>query len=434
MSQIKECIQSLAQFLTATLGEKVHVSAETFRQAKFDRPEVTRPLWFLLYQLLNYPGTCEEPTSTEIQLTDDVVVTSVKTCLYLHGYRSPEFLALPSSMEHGSRELLLAFGWLTAATDTIHRLSQPPNHLLAENTDYVHKVVRGQSTPPEKPAHSKTDLCRLPEPDRVTVWLLGKLRLALRSLHAACLERTVLTHKIHMYTSGHSLVPGRTHLSPRDVYLLRHVNHVDKYLSELEREVRRQEALLRWTTNQDIFWQWMESVLDSKLSSGHHTQVSKDISKGSSLCDLTQTLDTLSLDLLSHMEGVEDHLHNIDQTWKAKREQNSTLTTLSISEDQRLITETTLMDSMEYRGKKKHPVPTQLILAQKESKEKRPKKSTVSEEKTEEVEECIKRWSDLVDGYKWELECMRDRHKEELSKITHSLDEVICIPPMAVKF
>ncbi|XP_066279786.1 tubulin epsilon and delta complex protein 1-like [Branchiostoma lanceolatum] len=434
MSQIKDCIQSLAQFLTATLDEQVHVSAETFRQAKFDRPEVTRPLWFLLYRLLQYPGTGEETMSTDRQLTQDVVVTSVKTCLYLRGYQSPEFLALPTSMDHGSRELLLAFGWLTAATDVIKTLSQPPTHLLTENTDYVPKVVKGQSTPTEETAHKKYDLSSLTEPDRVAVWLLGKLRLALRSLHAASLERTVLTHKIHRYTSGQSLVPGRTHLSPRDVYLLRHVNHVDKHLSELEKEVRRQEALLRWTTNQEIFWQWMESVLDSKLSSGHHPQVSDDVSERSSLHDLTQTLDALSLDILSHMKDVEDHLRTTNQTWKAKRGQNPTHTSLEVSADQRLTTEASLMYSMEYRGRNKPPVPTQLILAQKDSKERRTKKPAVPEENTEEAEECTRRWSELVDRYKWELERLRDSHKEELTKLTRSLDEVICIPPMVVKF
>ncbi|XP_078673979.1 uncharacterized protein LOC144912506 isoform X2 [Branchiostoma floridae x Branchiostoma belcheri] len=399
----------------------------------------TRPLWFLMYHLLKYPGTYEQMT-TDRQLTDAVVVTSVKTCLYLHGYRSPEFLSLPTSMDHGSRELLLAFGWLTAATDTINTLSQPPTHLWAENTVYAHKikvprnVVRGKSVPTDETAHRKTDPSRLTEPDRVTVWLLGKLRLALRSLHAACLEKSVLTHKIHRYTSGQSLVPGRTHLSPRDVYLLRHVNHVDKYLSELEREVRRQEALLRWTTNQDIFWQWMESVLDSKLSSGHHTLVSEEVTEGSSLHDLTQTLHTLSLDLLSQLEDVEDHLCTTNKTWKEKRRQNSSHTSLEVSEDHRLATEANLMHSMEYKGRSKDPVPTQLTLAQKESKEKRTKKPAVPEEKTVEVEECVRRWSEVVDGYTWELERVRDRHKEELAKLTRSLDEVICIPPMVVKF
>ncbi|XP_037762246.1 tubulin epsilon and delta complex protein 1 isoform X4 [Chelonia mydas] len=91
---------------------------ETFRLAKFDRPEASLQIWRLLYSLLKqiHDGGCTELDTIGTQ------IRFVKSVLWYHGYGRPEFYQLPSDGSQGSRELLLAFSWLLNRISLLEQL------------------------------------------------------------------------------------------------------------------------------------------------------------------------------------------------------------------------------------------------------------------------------------------------------------------------
>ncbi|XP_043376396.1 tubulin epsilon and delta complex protein 1 isoform X4 [Dermochelys coriacea] len=91
---------------------------ETFRLAKFDRPEASLQIWRLLYSLLKQ---IHDGGWTELD-TIGAQIRFVKSVLRYHGYGRPEFYQLPSDGSQGSRELLLAFSWLLIRISLLEQL------------------------------------------------------------------------------------------------------------------------------------------------------------------------------------------------------------------------------------------------------------------------------------------------------------------------
>ncbi|TFJ98214.1 chemokine-like receptor 1 [Platysternon megacephalum] len=190
---------------------------ETFRLAKFDRPEASLQIWRLLYSLLKqiHDGGWTEPDIIGTQ------IRFVKSVLRYHGYGRPEFYQLPSDGSQGSRELLLAFSWL------LNRIS------LLERLLTVNRVKIGDEasvcTCEDNLSNSwkdRTEIALEPylkrEVDiRYLQWLTGRLRFQWRSLHVDCQEQCKLLHKIHSYTSGCHMDQTIGHFSVTETDLIR---------------------------------------------------------------------------------------------------------------------------------------------------------------------------------------------------------------------
>ncbi|PSN50767.1 hypothetical protein C0J52_05963 [Blattella germanica] len=103
MTDVKSVIALLCKHLK--LSFNVNIRPEHFRLSKFDKTEDNSvcQMWEILYKI------CKELLE---HLIEDDVVTTVKMCFAMLGYRCLDFYCLPPDMSNGSRELLLALGWL----------------------------------------------------------------------------------------------------------------------------------------------------------------------------------------------------------------------------------------------------------------------------------------------------------------------------------
>ncbi|XP_067563391.1 tubulin epsilon and delta complex protein 1 isoform X8 [Pseudorca crassidens] len=210
---LPEAIAALSQTLPAG------PSPETFRRAKFDRPEAAPALWRLLFRVLS-PQLADGASAS---FSPEAQVRSVKLALRTQGYPRRALAQLPDDGSQGGRELLLALAWLLARGPL-------PERLLTQN-----RVQLGDEMPvcecealasPGPPAPSvEADGC---VDIRHLQWLMGKLRFRWRNLMASQQEQCALLGKL---------------------------------LRRLERENARLQAALEWRRRELVFWRWMDTVL-----------------------------------------------------------------------------------------------------------------------------------------------------------------------------
>ncbi|XP_026976617.1 tubulin epsilon and delta complex protein 1 isoform X4 [Sagmatias obliquidens] len=210
---LPEAIAALSQTLPAG------PSPETFRRAKFDRPEAAPALWRLLFRVLS-PQLADGASAL---FSPEAQVRSVKLALRTQGYPRRALAQLPDDGSQGGRELLLALAWLLARGPL-------PERLLTQN-----RVQLGDEMPvcecealasPGPPAPSvEADGC---VDIRHLQWLMGKLRFRWRNLMASQQEQCALLGKL---------------------------------LRRLERENARLQAALEWRRRELVFWRWMDTVL-----------------------------------------------------------------------------------------------------------------------------------------------------------------------------
>ncbi|KAJ8780187.1 hypothetical protein J1605_011790 [Eschrichtius robustus] len=242
---LPEAIAALSQTLPAG------PSPETFRRAKFDRPEAAPAFWRLLFCVLSpqLPDGASAPFSPEAQ------VRSVKLALRTQGYPRRALAQLPDDGSQGGRELLLALAWLLAREPL-------PERLLAQNRvqlgDEMHVCECEALASPGPPAPSvEADGC---VDIRHLQWLMGKLRFRWRNLMASQQEQCALLGKIHSYTRGCHSDRSLGHLSVTETELLRDPEGGRQLLRRLQRENARLQAALEWRRRELVFWQWMMSV------------------------------------------------------------------------------------------------------------------------------------------------------------------------------
>ncbi|XP_059999444.1 tubulin epsilon and delta complex protein 1 isoform X1 [Lagenorhynchus albirostris] len=243
---LPEAIAALSQTLPAG------PSPETFRRAKFDRPEAAPALWRLLFRVLS-PQLADGVSAS---FSPEAQVRSVKLALLTQGYPRRALAQLPDDGSQGGRELLLALAWLLARGPL-------PERLLIQN-----RVQLGDEMPvcecealasPGPPAPSvEADGC---VDIRHLQWLMGKLRFRWRNLMASQQEQCALLGKIHSYTRGCHSDRSLGHLSVTETELLRDPEGGRQLLRRLERENARLQAALEWRRRELVFWRWMDTVL-----------------------------------------------------------------------------------------------------------------------------------------------------------------------------
>uniref|UniRef100_A0A8C3SD43 Tubulin epsilon and delta complex 1 n=1 Tax=Chelydra serpentina TaxID=8475 RepID=A0A8C3SD43_CHESE len=205
---------------------------ETFRLAKFNRPEAVRA---------GEAGT-DPPDGYCTQ------IRFVKSVLRYHGYGRPEFYQLPSDGSQGSRELLLAFSWLLNRINLLEQLLTA-NRVKIGDEASVCTVSRFFCL--SSPSH------QLDVDVRYLQWLNGRLRFKWRSLHVDRQEQCKLLHKIHSYTSGCHMDQTIGHFSVTETDLIRQPDSYKQLLQLLESETSRLEAFLEWKQLEPVYWHWM---------------------------------------------------------------------------------------------------------------------------------------------------------------------------------
>ncbi|XP_036699962.1 tubulin epsilon and delta complex protein 1 isoform X3 [Balaenoptera musculus] len=245
---LPEAIAALSQTLPAG------PSPETFRRAKFDRPEAAPAFWRLLFCVLSP----QLPDGASASFSPEAQVRSVKLALRTQGYPRRALAQLPDDGSQGGRELLLALAWLLAREPL-------PERLLAQNRvqlgDEMHVCECEALASPGPPAPSvEADGC---VDIRHLQWLMGKLRFRWRNLMASQQEQCALLGKIHSYTRGCHSDRSLGHLSVTETELLRDPEGGRQLLRRLQRENARLQAALEWRRRELVFWQWMDTVLDA---------------------------------------------------------------------------------------------------------------------------------------------------------------------------
>uniref|UniRef100_A0A2K6T281 Tubulin epsilon and delta complex 1 n=1 Tax=Saimiri boliviensis boliviensis TaxID=39432 RepID=A0A2K6T281_SAIBB len=288
-------------------------SPEIFRRAKFDRPEATPALWQLLFRVLA-PLPLDNPLAS---LAPEVQARLVKSALRSQGYPRLALAQLPEDGSQGSRELLLALSWLLARGPVPEQMLAQTRVPLGDEMTVCQCEALASPGPPAPQVRAED-----PVDVRYVQWLMGKLRFRWRQLVSSQQEQCTLLSKIHLYTSGCHGDQSLGHLSVAEAEMLRDpeggqqvrgfwsgnpqnldlaylkglhfsctpgmgprtfwkdlwlvceqpglllgdwslLSPLRALLRTLECENRRLEAVLTWRRTELVFWQWMDTVLDT---------------------------------------------------------------------------------------------------------------------------------------------------------------------------
>ncbi|KAJ8341885.1 hypothetical protein SKAU_G00341760 [Synaphobranchus kaupii] len=264
--KIKEVIGSLCKLLSA-LGVDSVPGTDTFRRAKFNKGDAVEDLWRLLYSLLSkavlWGCACQATKKHDI----GAQARLVSAVLWQFGYGAP-WLAQTRGEdgwgeEVGSRDLLLALGWVISSgslletllgeqaggLETLTSLPEvsdcwPGVEIPAGTERGAGQCGRGLTGKGER----EGDLRRLQ-------WEQGKLRLLWRGLQAAQAERARLLHQVLSSTSG-----------PSDTHPAAGCTGHSKELARSQTDIQVLDIYLDWKLMEPLFWCWMDSVIDTELA------------------------------------------------------------------------------------------------------------------------------------------------------------------------
>nr|XP_048718385.1 tubulin epsilon and delta complex protein 1 isoform X2 [Caretta caretta] len=390
---------------------------ETFRLAKFDRPEASLQIWRLLYSLLKQ---IHDGGWTELD-TIGTQIRFVKSVLWYHGYGRPEFYQLPSDGSQGSRELLLAFSWLLNRISLLEQLLTV-NRVKIRDEASVCTCEDNLSNSWKDRTEIALEPCLKREVDvRYLQWLNGRLRFQWRSLHVESQEQCKLLHKIHSYTSGCHMDQTIGHFSVTETDLIR---QPDSYKQE--------------------------TVLDT-LSEDANTFKSEDVCKekntlpNANLCchiasNIIGEIDKLTKDLVTLYDGLHELVTCKKSAWyeKVKSRQRTLPDEREFCAAVRTITEAVklkLSDLKYHCAHKKNGMhgPYRLVFKEKRSANKTGFLSSVSKEPITNVvnaTEVISKLQMEEATLKRELKQLQEECRHKLDEIAEGLVGVICIPPM----
>ncbi|XP_041351646.1 tubulin epsilon and delta complex protein 1-like [Gigantopelta aegis] len=330
-TQVRETIELLSTILVENGTSLVH--AEHFRLAKFDKNDAVPVLWRLLFELLyfcQFGGIDLAAIQARSYLSTEERCVYVKRGLQERGYLSRVFASLPNDASAGSRELLLAFAWLFCTEDITDKFMNKCTSPLEEDVHFLHQdQLSSIESSVAKPSVQRS----ISDPGssvRNLLMLNGKLRLNLRRLYALQQEEARLTYKVHNATSGVSLSPELNHLTLTEVHLLRHPEKLKKMLFLLEKDNERLEHLLSWKEQEDVFWTWMDSVLQLKKKEATNAP-SVDKSDETSLVYLTvmpsikQDIQHCRQQLIDAILSYESIIEGLEDLWHSKKFEVSSL-------------------------------------------------------------------------------------------------------------
>lgn len=264
--KVKEVITSLCRLLSGLNVESIP-TAEAFRRAKFNRKDAAVDMWSLLSSLLQrafvLDCACQDSKGKDF----DTQLQFVKSVLWHCGYGAlwvvgPE---PPSHIEEvGSRDLLLAFGWVLSYRNLLESLLAEKVYQLDALASAPKGIMPGQrNILAHGPEEEATETMKKGETLQTLQWQYGKLRLQWKSLLSAQEERSRLTHRVVSNINASAIcqtnVTGSHHSNITPTAL-------DKELERIQTLNGILEAYLDWKLHEPLFWCWMDSVIDSSLA------------------------------------------------------------------------------------------------------------------------------------------------------------------------
>ncbi|OCT68809.1 tubulin epsilon and delta complex protein 1 isoform X2 [Xenopus laevis] len=425
-SQLREVLCALCRLVS---GCGVGLNPETFRRAKFDRPETAPEFWNLLYCLLTKiyqvrygsPVSINEPENLENR------TSYVKTVLWHQGYGRSAFYHLPFDGSQGSRELLLAFSWLLLRMRPLERILQMNRVSVGDEISFC--MCPGKEDLKENKDSESLDGREVDV--RYLQWLNGKLSFCWRSLHAAHQEKCTLQHKIHSYTQGCHVDQSVSHLSVLETDLVRHPENYTKLLQLLQSENTNLEAYMEWKRLEPVYWQWMVSVLESTPENDQGLSMQDYKRNTTSLWsnNLNHDIDKLNSDLDQKARYLQELLERRRSSWNGQIkeiEKNVTEKELRLmfkKIKQEVQKNTEDLKSQRAQAKDLHG-PYRLVF--------REASGTQSKNlymRAFHATELVKELQKVCTKMEAELQKLQDECRCKLEEISEEFEGIICIPP-----
>ncbi|GFO07339.1 chromosome 14 open reading frame 80 [Plakobranchus ocellatus] len=294
-------------------NEICSIRAETLRQAKFNKDAAAKAVGQVLFSVVGLCDSHNKKSDWESQIhvsNDEQRMIFIKTKLQSWGYLSQSFAQLPNDFSCGSRELLLALGYVIHQKHFIDKVISRHSNPLHQ--DLVSFLRKEDSSVSEKMfLDSAYHAVQLNIKDRIQYHMIltGKLRLALRRLYSVYQHLTSLTKTIQESTEGVSLQQQLSHLTPLEVHVLRFPSSFRKLLQEMERDNQELSHLLEWKQKESLFWEWMGSVLTA------HIEDQDQASSAASSCENASLEPSVFLpvpsDIGDQVEAARDHLRDV---------------------------------------------------------------------------------------------------------------------------
>ena len=440
MSQTRESIEALCTILNTDSPTKV--SAENFRLAKFDKVDATPSLWYTLHTLL---------VKGRVARTDENnrrMVTFCKHEMFYKGYRVVNFFQLPGDMTYGSRELLLALGWLIAKENIVGKVVNNVKPLVFEDPPVKVSLLERIPLPAAMGSFGTVagEQIRLNPAELGNYMLMcyGKLHSCLKSLVAAQREYTILINKMHSIPNPKKS-ENSSHMSPLDVYFLRHPSELSQYQRELERFCSNVKAFLHWSEHELAFWTWMESVLDGKISD---SEKENDIEESDILQErqpymkpsiVLQNVKVHQVKLSQYFNAQEQIYRKVSKSWKkmkacwepSEQEGGSLADTLSRLDRQLLseIKEVQKDSQISQEPCKENKSRAPLCFKKLNQDEKKTTNASKDASRHSMALEEIARLTEQKKVLEGKLQTLQKKHKTRLLSISQAKENLICIPP-----
>ncbi|CAF1005748.1 unnamed protein product [Adineta steineri] len=266
--QVRPVIECFCQILSS-YGFST-ITSEIFRLAKFDQNEATVPLWRLLYEMIHIDSDKISQNKFD-QTPKDEIVDIIKRDLYKRGYTYDYFLSLDNNMQEGSRHLLVCVGWLIYHVKLIEKCMKQCLNSISNPTEIV-----------------ENDKCDLIEQIKQALHSNSKIRSCLRAIE----------HKN----------PEDNHpMSSFESQLCQYPHLITQYLTELDNEHYKLNLFLFWNKHEDIFWKWMESVLDQPTTIAENNELLHEID--------CQHLEAEKQKFNAAIDTLDSALVRLEQLW-----------------------------------------------------------------------------------------------------------------------
>ncbi|KAI4876303.1 hypothetical protein NFI96_004354 [Prochilodus magdalenae] len=390
---VREAISALGRLLSA-LGVESVPAAEAFRRAKFNKSEAVDP------QLV-----------------------FVKSALWYTGYGGWWMAPSCTSIEEiGSRDLLLALGWVMSSENLLEFLLGE-KVLELELLSSAHGALCLSGSGVDGAGGGDV---------RSLQWHYGKLRLQWRNLLAAQQEQAKLTHKIlsNMCSSPPETSAGGIPKSTGPTGL-------DKDLERIRSLNGILEAYLEWKAVEPMFWCWMDSVMDSYLSD--------DCREGSANTQLSDRSVTQSC---SHddrgrrsMKQLDEMLLRLQAELKSLglNSQDRRAGATQLSQEQKEKVEGRVAARLRALSRANTPTATTrgflpcLQEPQASRSTRRPQEGDLSQEVSSgklQASSALRELKEREAVLQWELELLRMRCRKQIQRQASAQEGLVLIPPL----
>ncbi|XP_022048204.2 tubulin epsilon and delta complex protein 1 [Acanthochromis polyacanthus] len=246
--EVKQVVGALCRLLAAVGVDSVP-APESFRRAKFGGGAEEDQFWQLLASILQKTAVVSSEVGLQLRGASENR-KFVAAGLWQTGYHADWMYEREGGDAEGgrsfsSRDLLLALGWLLAA-GTLEKLL----------TQRVQQLDKTLLTPVPGNLHLSSELQFDSASLRRLQWLIGCLRHQGRILLSMLQERTRLLHAVFSASLSSAASPS---FGQSSVILKEDWVRVRQLCDLLE-------AYLNWRQVEEIFWTWMDSVVECHLS------------------------------------------------------------------------------------------------------------------------------------------------------------------------